>query len=127
VESVGCYRLRATWLNDRFELDGRDQRLHRHCARDLGQAQWRLFERPVFAQVLYMSLASAGGEFDSKSYIARIGELEQAHVYALDRSYDLHTICFAVAASGSVFTARSVKTTLPSRISEAWRVNKGTA
>jgi len=81
----------------------------------------------VFAQVLYMSLASAGGEFDSKSYIARIGELEQAHVYALDRSYDLHAICFAVAASGSVFTARSVKTTLPSRISEAWRVNKGTA
>jgi hypothetical protein len=34
----------------------------------------------VFGQVRYMSLASTGRKFDSKSYIAQIGKRERAHV-----------------------------------------------
>jgi hypothetical protein len=38
------------------------------------------FERPVFGQVRYMSFASTGRKFDSKSYMAQIGKLERADV-----------------------------------------------
>ena len=72
---------RAVWLNDRYELDGRDPNGYAGIAWAIvGKHDRPWFERPVFGQVRYMSLASTGGKFDFKSYIAQIGKLERAHV-----------------------------------------------
>ena len=72
---------RAVWLNDRYELDGRDPNGYAGIAWAIvGKHDRPWFERPGFGQVRYMSLASTGRKFDSKSYIAQIGKLERAHV-----------------------------------------------
>jgi deoxyribodipyrimidine photo-lyase len=79
--SVATAYQRAVWLNDRYELDGRDPNGYAGIAWAIvGKHDRPWFERPVFGQVRYMSLASTGGKFDSKSYIAQIGKLERAHV-----------------------------------------------
>jgi deoxyribodipyrimidine photo-lyase len=79
--SVAIAYQRAVWLNDRYELDGRDPNGYAGIAWAIvGKHDRPWFERPVFGQVRYMSLASSGRKFDSKSYIAQIGELERAHV-----------------------------------------------
>ena len=71
----------ALYLNDKYFLDGRDPDGYAGVAWTMGgkfDRPW--FERPVFGKVRYMSLASTGRKFDSKSYIAQIGTLERAHV-----------------------------------------------
>jgi len=79
--SVATAYQRAIWLNDRYELDGRDPNGYAGIAWAIvGNHDRPWFERPVFGLVRYMSLASTGGKFDSKSYVAQIGNLEQAHV-----------------------------------------------
>ena len=79
--SVASAYQRAVWLNDRYQLDGRDPNGYAGIAWAIvGKHDRPWFERPVFGQVRYMSLASTGGKFDSKSYIAQIGKLERAHV-----------------------------------------------
>lgn len=79
--SVATAYQRAVWLNDRYEFDGRDPNGYAGIAWAIvGKHDRPWFERPVFGQVRYMSLASTGGKFDSKSYIAQIGKLERAHV-----------------------------------------------
>ncbi len=79
--SVASAYQRAIWLNDRYELDGRDPNGYAGIAWAIvGKHDRPWFERPVFGQVRYMSLASTGRKFDSKSYIAQISRLERAHV-----------------------------------------------
>jgi deoxyribodipyrimidine photo-lyase len=79
--SVATAYQRAVWLNDRYELDGRDPNGYAGIAWAIvGKHDRPWFERPVFGQVRYMSLASTGRKFDSKSYIAKIGKRERAHV-----------------------------------------------
>jgi deoxyribodipyrimidine photo-lyase len=79
--SVATAYQRAVWLNDRYELDGRDPNGYAGIAWAIvGKHDRPWFERPVFGQVRYMSLASTGRKFDSKSYIAQIGRLERTHV-----------------------------------------------
>jgi deoxyribodipyrimidine photo-lyase len=79
--SVATAFQRAVWLNDRYELDGRDPNGYAGIAWAIvGKHDRPWFERPVFGQVRYMSLASTGRKFDSKRYIAQIGKLERAHV-----------------------------------------------
>jgi deoxyribodipyrimidine photo-lyase len=82
MESVrGDRYQRAVWLNDRYELDGRDPNGYAGIAWAIvGKHDRPWFERPVFGQVRYMSLASTGRKFDSKNYIAQIEKLERAHV-----------------------------------------------
>ena len=71
---------RTVWLNDRYELDGRDANGYAGIAWALvGKHDRPWFERPVFGRVRYMSLASTGRKFDSKSYIAQIDNLERTH------------------------------------------------
>ena len=68
----------AVWLNDVYELDGRDPNGYAGIAWAIvGKHDRPWFERPVFGQVRYMSLASTGRKFDSKTYIAQIGNLER--------------------------------------------------
>ena len=79
--SIASAYQRAIWLNDRYELDGRDPNGYAGVAWAIvGKHDRPWFERPVFGQVRYMSLASTGRKFDSKRYIEQIGKLERAHV-----------------------------------------------
>ena len=72
---------RAIWLNDRYQLDGRDPNGYAGIAWALvGKHDRPWFDRPVFGQVRYMSLASTGRKFDSKSYIEHVERLERSHL-----------------------------------------------
>jgi deoxyribodipyrimidine photo-lyase len=78
--SVASAYQRAIWLNDRYELDGRDPNGYAGIAwAILGKHDRPWFERPIFGQVRYMSLASTGRKFDAKSYIADVERMEKCH------------------------------------------------
>lgn len=58
------------YLNDKYELDGRDPIGYTNIAWSIGGVHDRAwFERPIFGKIRYMSLASTGKKFDSKLYI----------------------------------------------------------
>lgn len=60
----------AVYLNDKYELDGRDPNGYAGIAwAILGKFDRPWFERPIFGQIRYMSAASTGRKFDSRSYI----------------------------------------------------------
>ena len=78
--SVAVAMQRALWLNDRYELDGRDPNGYAGIAwAILGKHDRAWPDRPVFGKVRYMSLASTGKKFDSRRYIAQIAGLQGAH------------------------------------------------
>lgn len=63
----------AVYLNDRYELDGRDPNGYAGCAWSIGGLHDRpWFERPVYGQVRYMSEAGAARKFDVGSYIEKV-------------------------------------------------------
>jgi len=71
-----AYR-RAVWLNDRYELDGRDPNGYAGIAWAIvGKHDRPWFERPVFGQIRYMSYASTSKKFDSRQYIQNVKQLE---------------------------------------------------
>jgi len=75
-----AYR-RAVWLNDRYELDGRDPNGYAGIAWAIvGKHDRPWFERPVFGQIRYMSYASTSKKFDSQQYVQSVRELEASHV-----------------------------------------------
>jgi deoxyribodipyrimidine photo-lyase len=60
----------AVWLNDKYEMDGRDPNGYAGIAWALvGKFDRAWSERPIFGKIRYMSLASTGKKFDSKKYI----------------------------------------------------------
>jgi deoxyribodipyrimidine photo-lyase len=62
----------AIFLNDRYELDGRDPNGYVGIAWSLGGVHDRAWgERPVFGKVRYMSYKGAAGKFDVQAYIDR--------------------------------------------------------
>jgi deoxyribodipyrimidine photo-lyase len=62
----------AIRLNDKYELDGRDPNGYAGIAWSIvGKFDRPWFERPIFGQIRYMSGASTGKKFDSKTYIAQ--------------------------------------------------------
>ncbi|HEU5401856.1 MAG TPA: deoxyribodipyrimidine photo-lyase [Terriglobales bacterium] len=66
---------RTIWLNDRYQLDGRDPNGYAGIAWAIvGKHDRPWFERPIFGQVRYMSLASTGRKFDSKRYIEHVSQ-----------------------------------------------------
>ena len=75
--SVALAYRRAVWLNDKYELDGRDPNGYAGIAWAIvGKHDRPWFERPIFGQVRYMSLASTGRKFDSKRYVEQITAIE---------------------------------------------------
>jgi deoxyribodipyrimidine photo-lyase len=71
----------CVYLNDRYELDGRDPNGYVGIAwAVLGKFDRAWNERPVFGKIRYMSGASTGRKFDSKRYIRQVGELDAARV-----------------------------------------------
>lgn len=75
-----AYR-RAVWLNDRYELDGRDPNGYAGIAWAIvGKHDRPWFERPVFGRIRYMSYASTSKKFDSNQYIQNVRRLEASPV-----------------------------------------------
>jgi deoxyribodipyrimidine photo-lyase len=78
--SVAKAYQRAVWLNDRYQLDGRDPNSYAGIAWAIvGKHDRPWFDRPVFGQVRYMSLASTGRKFDSRKYIEQVTRLGEAN------------------------------------------------
>ncbi|HKV93451.1 MAG TPA: deoxyribodipyrimidine photo-lyase [Candidatus Angelobacter sp.] len=66
----------AVYLNDKYELDGRDPNGYPGIAWAIvGKHDRPWFERPVFGKIRYMSFNSTSKKFDSKRYIAQIDSL----------------------------------------------------
>ena len=63
----------ATYLNDRYELDGRDPNGYVGCAWSIGGVHDRAwFSRPIFGKVRYMSYQGCKSKFDVASYVEKI-------------------------------------------------------
>ena len=61
----------AVYLNDRWQLDGRDPNGYTGCAWSIGGVHDRAWgERPVFGKIRYMNAAGCARKFDVKSYIS---------------------------------------------------------
>ena len=66
----------AIYLNDRYELDGRDPNGYVGVAWSIGGVHDRAWgERPIFGKIRYMSLAGCKRKFKVDEYIAMVGEL----------------------------------------------------
>jgi deoxyribodipyrimidine photo-lyase len=63
----------AVYLNDKYELDGRDPNGYAGIAWAIAGVHDRpWFDRPIFGSIRYMSGASTGKKFDSKRYIRNV-------------------------------------------------------
>ena len=67
----------AVWLNDRFELDGRDPNGYAGIAWAIGGKHDRAWgpERPIFGTVRFMSFASTSRKFDMRKYLATVAAI----------------------------------------------------
>jgi len=64
----------ANWLNDKYELDGRDPNGYTGVAWSIGGVHDRpWFERPIFGKIRYMSAGGCARKFDVTRYIERAG------------------------------------------------------
>jgi deoxyribodipyrimidine photo-lyase len=74
----------AIYLNDRYELDGRDPNGYAGVAWSIGGVHDRAWkERAVFGKVRYMSLKGAMAKFDVKAYISKVESLISKVRYTL--------------------------------------------
>jgi deoxyribodipyrimidine photo-lyase len=81
--SIAVAFRRAVWLNDRYELDGRDPNGYAGIAWAIvGKHDRAWSDRPVFGKIRYMSFASTSRKFDSRKYIEQIASLEKRGVPA---------------------------------------------
>ena len=68
----------AVYLNDKYELDGRDPNGYAGIAWAIvGKHDRPWFERPIFGKIRYMSFNSTSKKFDSKSYIQKMEAISQ--------------------------------------------------
>jgi deoxyribodipyrimidine photo-lyase len=66
----------AVYLNDKYELDGRDPNGYAGIAWAIvGKHDRPWFERPIFGQVRYMSFNSTSKKFDSRRYMEQMSAL----------------------------------------------------
>jgi deoxyribodipyrimidine photo-lyase len=66
----------AVYLNDKYELDGRDPNGYAGIAWAIvGKHDRPWFDRPIFGKIRYMSFNSTSKKFDSKSYIRQMEAL----------------------------------------------------
>jgi len=62
----------AIYLNDRYELDGRDPNGYAGIAWSIGGVHDRAwFERPVFGKIRYMSYNGCRSKFKVEAYLAK--------------------------------------------------------
>jgi deoxyribodipyrimidine photo-lyase len=68
----------AVYLNDKYELDGRDPNGYAGIAWAIvGKHDRPWLDRPIFGQVRYMSFASTSKKFNSKRYIEQMRALAE--------------------------------------------------
>jgi deoxyribodipyrimidine photo-lyase len=66
----------AIFLNDKYELDGRDSNGYVGIAWSIGGVHDRAwFPRPIFGKIRYMSYRGAQSKFDVKAYIQKVNSL----------------------------------------------------
>ncbi|EFN58989.1 CPD photolyase [Chlorella variabilis] len=66
----------SIWLNDKYELDGRDANGYVGCMWSIaGIHDQGWAERPVFGKIRFMNFAGCKRKFDVEKYVARIGAL----------------------------------------------------
>jgi deoxyribodipyrimidine photo-lyase len=66
----------AIYLNDKYELDGRDPNGYTGIAWSIGGVHDRAwFPRPIFGKVRYMSYKGASLKFDVKAYIKKVSSV----------------------------------------------------
>jgi deoxyribodipyrimidine photo-lyase len=70
---------RAVFLNDRYELDGRDPNGYAGVAWCFGKHDRPWKERPVFGKVRYMGAGGLARKFDVQAYAARWGSAAGAN------------------------------------------------
>lgn len=64
----------AIYLNDKYELDGRDPNGYSGIAWSIGGVHDRAwFSRPIFGKIRYMSYGGARSKFDTNAYIKKYG------------------------------------------------------
>jgi deoxyribodipyrimidine photo-lyase len=69
----------AIYLNDKYELDGRDPNGYVGCAWSIGGVHDRpWFERPIFGKIRYMNRSGAERKFDVKKYISKVESLKSS-------------------------------------------------
>jgi deoxyribodipyrimidine photo-lyase len=62
----------AIYLNDKYELDGRDPNGYTGIAWSIGGVHDRAWgERPVFGKIRYMSYGGSKGKFDVRAYVQK--------------------------------------------------------
>jgi deoxyribodipyrimidine photo-lyase len=67
----------AVYLNDKYELDGRDPNGYAGIAWSIGGVHDRAWgERPIFGKIRYMSYNGCKSKFDVKAYIDSIKSLK---------------------------------------------------
>ncbi len=65
----------SIYLNDKYELDGRDPNGYTGCAWSIGGVHDRpWFERPIYGKIRYMNRNGAKNKFDIEGYIKRYRE-----------------------------------------------------
>jgi deoxyribodipyrimidine photo-lyase len=65
----------AIYLNDRYELDGRDPNGYTGIAWSIGGVHDRAWgERPVFGKIRYMSQRGMRSKFDSDAYVEKYSD-----------------------------------------------------
>jgi deoxyribodipyrimidine photo-lyase len=63
----------ANYLNDKYQLDGRDPNGYTGCAWSIGGIHDRAWgNRPVFGKIRYMNRAGCERKFDVERYIKRM-------------------------------------------------------
>jgi len=67
----------ALWLNNRYELDGRDPNSFAGVAWCFGKHDRAWFERKVFGKIRYMNDAGLERKFDMDSYLKKVDALEK--------------------------------------------------
>jgi deoxyribodipyrimidine photo-lyase len=75
TESPEAAMQAAIYLNDRYQLDGRDPNGYAGIAWSIGGVHDRAWgERPVFGKIRYMNAKGCGRKFDAGRYVARFSE-----------------------------------------------------
>ncbi|MCB9209563.1 MAG: deoxyribodipyrimidine photo-lyase [Ignavibacteriales bacterium] len=70
------------YLNDKYELDGRDPNGYVGLAWSIGGVHDRAWtERPVYGKIRYMNYNGCKRKFDVKSYIEKFGKVDQESLF----------------------------------------------
>ena len=67
----------AIYLNDKYELDGRDPNGYAGICWCFGKHDTAWTERPIFGKVRYMNAAGLERKFDIEKYVQKIAGLER--------------------------------------------------